>query len=137
MSKLEIGDFPERYFFALTLHSPLLLLDDLLRYQSYVDVKTLQKELFPCKLPGLELLYYASSLKRITGWQELWGTPRAGECAIDTGSVFLFTCSSPPDAECLRALFALEERGMGKRRVEGFGRVRMCDQFHQLVRQEL
>ncbi|MBV9710203.1 MAG: hypothetical protein JO011_04715, partial [Ktedonobacteraceae bacterium] len=71
-----------------------------------------------------------------TGWQELWGTPRAAEYAIESGSVFLFTCPSPPDNALHNALFALEEQGMGKRRAEGFGRICISDPFHQLVQQE-
>jgi CRISPR-associated protein Csx10 len=136
-AEFQLKHLPERYFFSLTLHSPLLLLDDLLRYQSCLDDETLQVMLAPHMLPDLQLLYHASALKRITGWSEIWGTPRAQEYAIDTGSVFLFTCSSPPDNGSLRALFDLEEQGIGKRRAEGFGRVRVCDQFHQQVQQEV
>lgn len=135
-SEFGLDTLPYSYFFALTLHSPLLLPDDLLRYQSCIDVETLQMALFPHALLDLTLLYHASAMQRINGWQELWGTPRIGESAIATGSVFLFACSSSPDAECLEALFALEERGMGKRRAEGFGRVCVSDQFHQMIEQE-
>lgn len=124
------------YVFALTLHSPLILCDDLLRYQSRIDSDTLQETLTPHTLPGLKLLYHAAAVERITGWQELWGTPRAAEYAIGSGSVFLFGCSASPDENLLQALFALEERGMGKRRPEGFGRLRISDPFHVLVEQE-
>ncbi len=132
----KLRSLPYPYFFGLTLHSPLLLCDDLLRYRSSIDVPTLRQALAPCTLPDTELLYAASTMERVTGWQELWGTPRAGEYAMASGSVFLFACTSPPDAECLRALFALEERGMGKRLAEGFGRICLSDPFHQLVQQE-
>jgi CRISPR-associated protein Csx10 len=57
------------------------------------------------------------------------------EYAIETGSVFLFSCNavkgSPEHETLLQQLFTLEERGIGKRRAEGFGRVRVSDQFHQ------
>ncbi|HWS84702.1 MAG TPA: hypothetical protein VN207_10640, partial [Ktedonobacteraceae bacterium] len=99
------------------------------------DTDTLQ-ELLDCTIPKLECIYYAASLRRVTGWQELWGTPRTREFAIESGSVFLFACSSPPDQTLLKALFALEEHGMGKRRAEGFGRVCVSDQFHQQIHQE-
>ena len=130
---------PYDYFFALTLHSPLILCDDLLRYQSTIDTDILTdilQKLFDCTTPKLERIYYAASLQRVTGWQELWGTPRTREFAIESGSVFLFACPSPPDQTLLKALFALEEHGMGKRRAEGFGRVCVSDQFHQQIRQE-
>lgn len=131
-----LQNLPYGYFFALTLHSPLLLCDDLLRYQSRIDVPALQQALPPHILSGLTLLHAASTMERVTGWQEIWGTPRMREYAIASGSVFLFACSTPPDAECLRALFTLEEQGMGKRRAEGFGRICISDPFHRLVQQE-
>lgn len=130
---------PENYFFAVTLHSPLILCDDLLRYQGTIDTVALQEVLPPdCTIPGLKGIYHAASVRRITGWQELWGTPRAAEYAIESGSAFLFACSSSPDdINALHtALFALEEQGMGKRRAEGFGRICISDPFHQLVYQE-
>jgi len=76
------------------------------------------------------LMYQAASTRRVTGWNELWGTPRTNEYAIDTGSVFLYTCSSEPGESELRSLFELEEQGMGRRRAEGFGRVCLSDTFH-------
>jgi len=127
---------PDKYFFAVTLHSPLILCDDLLRYQGTIDTDTLLAALPDCTIPGLERIYHAASVRRITGWQELWGTPRAAEYAIESGSAFLFACSSQPDAALLKALFALEEQGMGKRQAEGFGRICISDPFHQLVQQE-
>jgi CRISPR-associated protein Csx10 len=127
---------PDVYFFAITLHSPLILCDDLLRYQGVIDADALLEALPGCTIPDLQSIYHAASVRRITGWQELWGTPRAAEYAIESGSVFLFTCSSPPDETLLNALFALEEQGMGKRRAEGFGRICISDPFHLQVQQE-
>jgi len=128
----------ENYFFAITLHSPLILCDDLLRYQGTIDNGSLQEALAGYTIPGLERIHYAASIRRITGWQELWGTPRAAEYAIESGSAFLFACSVCSDnvSALHEALFALEEQGMGKRRAEGFGRICISDPFHQLVQQE-
>lgn len=127
-------------FFALTLRSPLILCDALLRYRGVIDTSVLVELLDDLSLPGLELIYQAASMRRVTGWQEVWGTPRAAEFALDSGSVFLFGCSSPLDEklreQLLDALFALEEKGAGRRRAEGFGRVSISDRFHQLVEQE-
>jgi CRISPR-associated protein Csx10 len=129
-------DKPEEYFFAVTLHSPLILCDDLLRYRGIIDVHALVEALYDYAIPDLESIYHAASVRRITGWQELWGTPRTAEYAIDSGSVFLFSCSLAPDIALRKALFALEEQGMGKRRAEGFGRVCISDAFHLQVQQE-
>jgi CRISPR-associated Csx10 family RAMP protein len=125
-----------RYFFALTLHSPLILCDEFLRYRGTIDEQTLLEDLL-CWNENIELerVYQAASVRRMTGWQEIWGTPRMNEYAIDTGSVFLFACnvaegSSEKDT-FLRKLFELEEQGAGARCAEGFGRVSVSDQFHQ------
>lgn len=133
-------NLPENeYFFALTLHSPLILTDDLLRYQGTIDATILAnilQEQFGASVPDLKVIYSAAGLQKVAGWQELWGTPRISEYAIESGSVFLFSGSGQPDAKLLGALFALEERGLGKRRTEGFGRICVSDQFHQQVEQE-
>lgn len=133
--KFGLETLPYSYFFALTLHSPLLLCDDLLRYRGTLDTDTL-KDLLGPTMPELTRIYHAASTRSVTGWQELWGTPRTRERAIESGSVFLFACPSPPDQNLLKALFTLEEQGIGRRRAEGFGRVCISDQFHQQIHQE-
>jgi CRISPR-associated protein Csx10 len=131
-AKGKLSGLDSLYFFALTLHSPLILCDDLLRYRGTIDKEALA-ELCGREIPGLERVYQAASVRRITGWQELWGMPRTNEYAIDMGSVFLFACSAPLDSSIYRALFELEEHGAGQRRVEGFGRLCVSDQFHQEI----
>lgn len=128
----KVDGLQHAFFFSLTLHAPLILCDDLLRYRSSIDTHMLI-DLLGCQVPGLQCIYQAASVRRVTGWQELWGMPRMNEYAIDTGSVFLFACTSPPGEEALQALFKLEEHGAGKRCAEGFGRVCVSDQFHQEI----
>jgi CRISPR-associated protein Csx10 len=137
--KFQLALSADEYFFALTLHSPLILTDELLRYQSTIDANILANildEQFGMSVSDLNVIYSAAGIQKVAGWQELWGTPRTSEYAIESGSVFLFSISGQPDAKLLNALFALEEQGLGKRRAEGFGRVRVSDQFHQQVEQE-
>jgi CRISPR-associated protein Csx10 len=132
-------NLPDDYFFALTLHAPLILLDDFLRYRSVIDAATLMqilKEYCEEDVPEIQDVYHAARVRRVSGWQQLWGTPRTNEYAIESGSVFFFSCASPPSEALFKALFALEEQGIGKRRAEGFGRVRVSDEFHQQVEQE-
>ncbi len=117
------------FYFVLTLHSPAILRDELLRYRGTIDVKTMEK-LLGWPADTLELLYQAASTRRVTGWNELWGTPRMNEYAIDTGSVFLFASTIEPDNKLWQAMFRLEEEGIGRRRAEGFGRVCFSDPFH-------
>lgn len=128
----KVNGWQDTFFFALTLHSPLILTDDLLRYRGTIDETTLTDLLDDYKLPNLKLLYHTASVRRVTGWQELWGLPRVNDYAIDTGSVFLFSCSSLSEDD-QRALYTLDEQGAGKRRAEGFGRICISDQFHQEI----
>lgn len=137
--KFELNVSQDDYFFALTLPAPLILRDDLLRYRGVIDAATLMQILQDyCEedVPQLQDVYHAAKVRRVSGWQQLWGTPRTNEYAIESGSVFLFSCASPPSKALFNALFKLEEEGIGKRRTEGFGRVRVSDEFHQQVEQE-
>lgn len=126
--EMHLNDF-KPFYFALTLHTPVILCDHLLRYCGTISGKTLAEEV---DLPEstFDLIYQAASIQCVRGWNELWGTPRTNEYAIDTGSVFLFASSINLDDQLLRALFKLEENGIGRRRAEGFGRVCVSDPFH-------
>jgi CRISPR-associated protein Csx10 len=123
--------YKDKFFFALTLHSPAILTDDLLRYRTRIDADVLSELLDIDKdMYGLQDRYTHTSTKRITGWQELWGTPRINEYALDTGSVFLFQCNEDMHTKLIDKLLNLEEQGIGKRRAEGFGRICISDPFH-------
>jgi CRISPR-associated protein Csx10 len=125
------------FYFALTLHSPAILRDEMLRYRGSIDARAL------CGLLGMpedsagsfELIYQAAGARRVMGWNEMWGTPRTNEYAIDTGSVFLFAFKgeSKQVDPLKQALLRLEEEGIGQRKAEGFGRVCICDPFHREV----
>ncbi len=117
------------FYFALTLHSPLILCDDLLRYRSTID-KALLETLTRKSSKKFHYVYQNTSIRRVTGWNQLWGTPRTNEYAIETGSVFLFAYLDNLDNALVEALFDLEEQGIGRRRAEGFGRVCVSDPFH-------
>ncbi len=117
------------FYFALTLHSPLILCDPLLRYYGTISGETLA-ELVGLPTETFDLVYQAASVRRVTGWNELWGTPRTNEYVIETCSVFLFASSLEPEEALLQSLFELEENGIGRRRAEGFGRVCISDPFH-------
>lgn len=123
---------PEHYYFAVTLHSPAIIRDDLLRYEGTLIGERLA-QLLDVPKGTFERVYQAASVQRVTGWNELWGTPKANDYAIDTGSVFLFSCKLNPDEDVLRLLYNVEEQGIGQRRSEGFGRILISDPFHREV----
>jgi CRISPR-associated protein Csx10 len=124
---------PATFYFAATLHSPLILCDERLLYYGSLGEKTLMGLVGP-SFPTLKLLYQAASTRRVMGWNELWGMPRAHEYAIDTGSVFLYESETALDDNAFHALYKLEEAGIGRRRAEGFGRVLFSDPFHLEVK---
>ena len=128
---LEIAPF----YFALTLHSPAILRDDLLRYRGIIDRQALGG-LLGIPTDSFTMIYQNASTRQIMGWNELWGTPRTKEVAIETGSVFLFSTTIGEEEALealLKTLFELEQAGIGRRKAEGFGRICVSDQFHQEV----
>src|SRR6266516_569394 len=119
---------PKSFYFALTLHSPAILQDKCLRYRGSIDPIALA-ELTGLPSDPFTLVYQSAGMRRVTGWNELWGTPKTNEYAIETGSVFFFSSDPPLDKPLLEALFRLEE-GIGRRRAEGLGCVSISDPFH-------
>lgn len=120
------------FYFAITLQSPTILCDAFLRYQ-----KTLEPALLPSLLRlsssppyAFERVYHSVGIQRVRGWNELWGTPRPTDYAMEMGSVFLFSCQQKLDDTLIRALQTTEERGIGRRLAEGFGRISISDPFH-------
>ncbi|HEY1350594.1 MAG TPA: RAMP superfamily CRISPR-associated protein [Ktedonobacteraceae bacterium] len=128
---------PASFYFALTLHAPAILRDSLLRYRGSITATALADILAILRMQEgprtpFECIYQAASVQRVTGWNDLWGTPRTQEIAIESGSVFLFALKADEARhELYEALFRLENEGVGERRAEGFGRVCVSDPFHQ------
>ena len=117
------------FYFAITLYSPAILCDRFLRYQKALNATTLS-ELLEYLPNTFTKVYQSTGVLRITGWNELWGTPRMNDYAIEMGSTFVFACTQELDNKLLQALYKLEETGIGRRRSEGFGRICISDPFH-------
>ncbi|MFQ5638880.1 MAG: RAMP superfamily CRISPR-associated protein [bacterium] len=93
-------------------------------------------------LSQFDLLRGWASITQTAGWQAAWQLPKFQQTAIAAGSVFLFYCRKPPDISpepgtgksaedsLLGALALLEQNGLGERRNEGFGQIKICDRFH-------
>lgn len=78
-------------------------------------------------ISSAELIYCNAAPRRVTGWNDMWGLPKADEWAIAMGSVFLFGLANEPDWQ---TLWEAQSRGCGSRCAEGFGAVRVADEFH-------
>ncbi len=121
---------PHKFYFPITLQSDAILLDQQLRYQT-----TLNGDYLHCtwNLSDVTLIYQNASQRRVTGWNALFGLPKATELAISMGSVFLFGCHKTVNEHFYQNLYNMEQVGIGKRTSEGFGHITVADAFHREI----
>ena len=118
---------PHAAYVPLTLVSDAILFDRLLRYRTSLAPDYLADV---WGLKGVELIYQNSGTRRVLGWNTLLRLPKPDDIAITKGSVFLLGFSKPPDDEMLGTLLKMQDKGIGARRREGFGRLRVAHPFH-------
>lgn len=136
------------YFFSVTFHSDAILLDEILRFRTTLKTDDLIDTLRDQpELPSQSYLEkFESTMRKFynyrswlaihltTGWNSALKLPKEDELAISDGSVFLFhTSQTLLDAErnnLIEKFNIIEQRGIGERRNEGFGKIRICDEFH-------
>jgi len=119
------------FYFAITLQSPMILCDAFLRYQKTLEPASLPELLgLSASIYSFRRVYQSIGIRRITGWNEVWGTPRSNEYAIEMGSTFLFACNQQPGDDFIQALHTREAMGIGRRCAEGFGRITFSHPFH-------
>lgn len=70
---------------------------------------------------------YAATTTR-GGWNAIWGLRKETALATQAGSVYLYQVDDLDG--WVERLERLEALGVGDRRAEGFGQVRICDEFH-------
>jgi CRISPR-associated protein Csx10 len=109
---------------ALTLESDVLLRDELLRPVTTIE----DGSALGLKGAALERAFVVPALAH--GWNAALGLPKPDTPGLGRGSVFLFKLN---DVTAEAQLAAMETDGIGERRAEGFGRVRVCDPFHYKV----
>jgi len=81
--------------------------------------------------PDLQLHATYSSYSYHSGWNAAWGLMKDVELVANKGSVYLFSTSKIE--EWKSALERLEINGVGERTLEGFGRVQVCNEFHNVL----
>jgi CRISPR-associated protein Csx10 len=67
------------------------------------------------------------------GWSTAWGLPKPVAPALVAGSTFLFKAPRQDEAliqQILERCVFLERKGIGQRRDEGYGWVKICTPFH-------
>ena len=115
-------------YFAMTLESHMLLRDVAGR-----PVTRLEGRLDLSKLLGLEgvsLCHHVIAPVVVRGWNAQQGLPKEDEPALGRGSTLLFRIEPGGEEAVLERLTLIEAEGLGRRRTQGFGRLRICDPFH-------
>ena len=64
------------------------------------------------------------------GWNVVWPGPKPTEVSTQRGAVFVFQAPQGLADDDYRRLADLQLDGLGQRRAEGYGQVRICDEFH-------
>ena len=121
-----------RLFFALTLQSDAILSENWQR--TMVISEAILAQALKIDKESLKLHVSHSSYGHRSGWNAAWGLPKDVELITPMGSTFLF--SMPEGNPCYKVLTELEERGIGQRTEEGYGQIRVCHEFHQVMREE-
>lgn len=111
--------------FTVDLLSDAALFEDGWQPTTIFDAGQLQAE------TGLEatLIHSLANAQVVGGWNARWNRHRPTTLAAAAGSVFTFRTEASL-AELSAALEPLEQAGIGRRRAEGFGLIRICDEFH-------
>ena len=81
---------------------------------------------------NLEVAY--SSYDYLSGWNAAWGLMKDIELITNKGAVYLFSIDTNQLDSWVKALIALEMSGVGDRTSEGFGQIRVCNEFHLVLR---
>lgn len=139
---------PDDFYFSLSFPTGAVLMDRFLRYSidpadmiTWLPVIPSVDEAFPMTTRPTHQLSTGGSLlwvtavtehERLRGWNAAHGLPRQDEWMVARGSVYVYCFQGTPEerAALIQQLKTLSEEGIGVRRNEGFGTVRVCDNFH-------
>jgi CRISPR-associated protein Csx10 len=108
-----------------------LLSDAILLEHGWVPTQQLSATMLR-DITGIEatLLRAFASTRTVGGWNVSWQRPKPTSLATTMGSVFVFQANEKLTDEHYTRLARLQLDGIGERRAEGYGQVRICDEFH-------
>lgn len=114
----------------------LLLSDAVLRAEDWAPTVRLEAAMLGTAGAGATLLRCYATADYRGGWNTGWRLPKDTELVARRGSVYVYHVPKEAKTEGWPdALRALEERGVGERRAEGSGQVRVCEEFHQEIQE--
>jgi CRISPR-associated protein Csx10 len=120
-------------FFTLNLQSDAILTENWRR--TTVVSPSMLASLIGLNEEDISLCTVYSSYGYRSGWNAAWGLPKDTELVTNMGSVYLFSILKDRQIESYEALAKLEQVGIGNRCSEGYGQVTVCDEFHQVMRE--
>lgn len=127
----------EEHDHPATIFTINLLSDAILHEQGWLPSNQLSASML-LELTGIaaRLLRSFSTTTTVGGWHILWQHPKQTNIATRMGSLFVFQAATELQEQDYQQLLLLEQQGIGERRSEGFGQVRICDEFHLLSPKE-
>jgi len=129
----KISEIPEnRIYFTIDLQADAILTENWRR--TTVISKTMLQQFTGVNDSSLELHALYSSYDYRSGWNTAWGLMKDVELVTNRGGVYLF--STENQDLWLKAWENLEVYGIGDRTSEGFGQVQICNEFHNVLREE-
>jgi len=123
-----------RTYFTLDLQSDAILTENWRRTTVISEKMLHQFAGVKNKDESLRLEAAYSSYEYLSGWNAAWGLMKDVELTTKKGSVYLFSTTQP--GLWIERLGELEMRGLGDRTCEGFGQIQICNQFHNIFREE-
>lgn len=125
----------ERLFFTLNFQSDAILREHWQR-TTVVSPKMLADVLEIENAEVITLHAAYTSYDYQSGWNAAWGLPKDTELATKKGSVLLFSLPKVTvQTKLYSRLVDLERNGIGEKCSEGYGRINICDEFHQNMRE--
>lgn len=128
----QINALDQRTYFTLDLQADAILQDNWMR-TTVISAEMLQ-QFANVQDDSLCLHTAYSSYDYRSGWNAAWGLMKDVELVTSRGAVYLFSTTKPE--LWYEALHSLEYQGVGDRRSEGFGQVRICHEFHWVFREQ-
>lgn len=130
-AKADLSD--EKTYFTLDLQSDAILTEQW-RRTTVISPEMLKQFAELDQSICLDLHAVYSSYDYLSGWNSAWGLMKDVELITNKGAVYLFSTTQLDS--WLKPLEELEMSGVGDRTCEGFGQIRVCDEFHLILREE-
>lgn len=124
----------DRLFFTIDLQADAILTENWQRTMVLSEVILKKSADLSNSEIRLEIAY--SSYDYRSGWNAAWGLPKDVELVTKSGGVFLYSIPKSEVDHWYEPLAKLERWGVGDRTSEGFGQIRVCDEFHLIFREE-